>query len=111
MNDSITIEDIARIAKEIQQIPNQPDYLNPYRPFNFAGIDIHEAKVTMVPKIQVSEDFKWLTDEDRLKINAKLVEMLGCREQCAVPKGVAYMFGNRTIVARSDIINILNTSA
>ena len=111
MKDSITIEDIERIAREIQTPSHQLGYFNQYRPFNFAGISVHEAKVTMVPKIQVSENFKWLTDDDRLRINAKLVELLGCREQCAVPKGIAYMLHNDIIVARSGMFNMINTCA
>ena len=108
MNDTLTHKDIEKAMKELDKFA--PHRRDKYNPFIFNGMPVYEAKVRMIPKIQVSDGFKWLTDKDRNRINTKLAEMLGYREQCAVPKGVAYMYNN-SIIARHDFITALNTVA
>ena len=108
MSDTLTHKDIEKAMKELDK--SAPAMREQHNPFLFGGMPVYEAKVKMMPKIQVSEGFKWLTDKDRNRINAKLTEMLGYREQCAVPKGVAYMFNN-SIIARPEFIAAINTVA
>ena len=109
MKDTLTYKDIEKAIKEIEKY--EPPMRGQYNPFLFNGMPIHEAKVRMIPKIQVSEEFKWITDKDRKRINAKLAEMLGYREQCAVPKDVACYIFNNSIIARPEFIVALNTVA
>jgi len=84
---------------------------NPRNPFKYLGIDIHEVPVKMVPIVQVSESFEWLTDEAREHINNKLIELLGYKEQCAIQKNMAYMIGNRVLVRPELSAIMMNFSA
>ena len=103
------ISEMERLSKEFE-----PKIKNPLSfPPMLNGSPVYEVKPLMVPIIQVSKDFKWLTDEARAKINRKLRELIGCREQCAIPKDSVLMWNN-SIFARPEhisMINGLNTQA
>lgn len=109
MSDTtITIEDIQKLAADLKiHEKDNPLFWNPLA---FNGMPVYEVKPRMIPIIQISEDFKWLTDEARARLNAQLIELVGCREVCPLPKDSIYMYGNN-IIARPETISILNTMA
>lgn len=74
------------------------------------GIDIIEAPVRTVPKIQLSENYGG-TEEFRQRFNAWLIDMFGYREECVVPPGMAYVFGNNVLMRPESVVKIQNCIA
>ena len=113
MKDTLTYEDIIKAAKEIEKhAPKQYDNPFAFNPMKFGGMRVFEAKPTIVAKVKLSESFaeKWLTEEAKNRINAKLIEMLGTRDISPIAPGIAYMFGNN-IISRSETCAMLLTDA
>ena len=117
--DTLTVDDIQeflKVAKDLDiKAPNRyedPFNLN-FQPRMFQGVPMYEVPVTVVPKIQLTKSFadKWLTKEATQKINAKLVDMLGTREHCAIERGHVLSFGDRAMFARPEMMGLLNTTA
>ena len=67
-------------------------------PFNFAGMPVYEIQPKYEPVLQLSEDFKWVTDEFRAKQNAYLLKLFGTRDISVVPKNQVFMYGNNIIM-------------
>jgi hypothetical protein len=112
MSDSITYEDVMKACAEIEKHAPKNTMRNPFEfniPFHFNGMPIYEVHDKVVPKIQISESFadKWLTDEAKEKLNAKLVDMLGTRTVRPIPEGQMFMIGN-ALVARPEHIALLS---
>ena len=113
-NNTITIEDVIKVSKEItKHAPKQQSNPFDYGPMQFSRMPVYELQDRIEPKVKVNEWFanKWLTDESKEKINAKLVEMLGVRTIRTIPKDTILMFGNNIITRRQEITNILNICA
>lgn len=72
-------------------------------PFTFSGIPVYTVQPKIVPVLQISKDFKWLTVEARAKHNAYLLKTFGTRDESAIPFGQAFMFNN-AIFARPEMI-------
>lgn len=75
-------------------------------PYSFAGMRVHEIPTKYEPVLQLSEDFKWVSDEFRTKQNLWLLEKFGTRDVSIVPLDMALMF-NGNIMLRQDQIGIL----
>ena len=73
------------------------------------GLDIVEASVRIVPKLQIRDDVP-MTDAFREEMNDWLLETFGSIDLSPIPKGVAYMFGN-TIVMRPEMAVMLHNCA
>ena len=114
MSDTLTIDDIMKAHDEVMKYaPKQHDNPFAFNPMSFGGMPVFEARDQVVPKIQVSESFarKWLTDEARDRINAKLVDMLGVNVFSPVPKGVMYKFGNNIIARPEHVAALIDLGA
>ena len=114
MKDTITYKDIMKVSDEIMEYaPKRQDNPFAYKPMHYADMPIYAASDRIEPKMQVSEWFadKWLTDEAKERINAKLVEMLGVRIIMTIPENTMYMFGSSIIARREDITRLLDISA
>ena len=109
-SESITLDEIKNSIKEVEAFKASGvlDYFN-NSTFKYAGIDIVETPVKMVPVVQVSEDFEWLTDESKERLNNQLIGLLGYKELCAVPKDTAYIinYGIGPIVMRPEMAAVL----
>lgn len=81
-----------------------------FRPARIFGMEIIEARVQMVPKIQLSENYGG-TEEFKQRFNTWLADMFGYREVCPVPPGMAYVFGSNVLMRPESIVRIQNCSA
>ena len=86
------------------------DYFN-HDPRNMFGMKVYEAPVKLIPKIQISKDFKWCSDEFREKMDAELARKFGSHEECAIPKGMAFMFHNNIVMRPESAMIIRNIVA
>ena len=109
-----TIDDIIKAKNELDKLGPKP-MENPfaYKPMQYAGLPVYEVHDTVVPKLQVSETFadKWLTDEARDKINAKLVDLLGVNVIKTMPDGIFYNTSYGIIAKSRDIKAIMDVIA
>ncbi len=71
------------------------------------GMNIIEAPVRRVPKIQLSENYGG-TEEFKQRFNTWLIDMFGYREECSVPPGMAYVFGNSVLMRPESVVKIQN---
>lgn len=74
------------------------------------GMNVIEAPVRMEPALKLRDDCP-CSDEMRAAFNSWLVEMFGMREISAVPKGIAYMFGNNIVMRPESIAMTKNITA
>lgn len=75
-------------------------------PYSFAGMRVHEIPAKYEPILQLSKDFKWVSDEFRAKQNAYLLKKFGTRDVSIVPLDMALMF-NGNIMLRPEQAAIL----
>jgi hypothetical protein len=68
------------------------------------GLDVYTPP--QIPKIQLG-DAAPVSDQCRREFNAWLVTMFGYRESL-LPKGMAYMFGNKLVIRPEDLVRIQN---
>lgn len=102
---SLTIESIVEAVEKCRNLM-PPDQFAPLgSPSRLFGMDIIEAPVRMVPKIQLSENYGG-TEEFKQRFNAWLVDMFGYREVCPVPPGVAYMFDSKVLMRPESIVRM-----
>ena len=108
MSDTITRESIQEAIEKVKGF-DRPKF-NPFGSFmSYAGFNIVEAPVKVVPVIQVSESFEWLTGEAREKHNSKLIELLGFKEVCPIKKDSIYIMRDyNTMVVRPEVLAVLN---
>ena len=105
MSDEITLEDLKRIQEEIERTHYRPPMppLYPHALHQHIGeIPVISIPLNIVPKIQISPDFKWCTDEFRDEMDGWLIRMFGCYDRTPVPKGQAYMIDNGMLAVRRD---------
>lgn len=105
----IAIKDLENDLK----IDNRNRSTSPYFPFEprkLMGLDVHTIEPQMVPVVQVREDFEWLTDEARERINKRLIELLGYKDISPLRRNEAYLFGNNVVMHR-DAVKLINVSA
>jgi len=62
------------------------------------GMPVYEVQPKYEPVLQISKDFKWLTDEARAKHNAYLLKTFGTRDISAIPLNQIFMFNNSLIM-------------
>lgn len=114
MSKSITADEIIKAMDEIVSHElKQPENPFGYKPMHFSGMPVYEVQDRVYPKLQLTESFadKWLTDEAKERINAKLVALLGVTVVKPIPEGVMYRYGNAIMARPGDVSRILNTCA
>lgn len=101
----LTVDSILEAVEKCRGMmpPDPPDFLMPRN--RFFGMDIVEAKVRVVPKIQLG-DAAPVSDETRAEFNDWLVQMFGMRDVSPVQPGMAYMFGNNIVMRTESIVRI-----
>jgi hypothetical protein len=81
---------------------------NPFDPFSrpgsLFGLDVYTPP--QIPKIQLG-DAAPVSDQCRREFNDWLEWTFGYRESL-VPKGMAYMFGNKLVIRPEDLARIQN---
>jgi hypothetical protein len=81
-----------------------------FRPVGLMGLKIHTPPVIKAPKIQISEDLKYLSDEVRDRINTNLIDLFGYKEECSIPN-TSYMFVNQAIMRPEIAVMICRTTS
>lgn len=109
---SLKIEDIIAAKKKLD---NYPDFIDRQlsrsmsRPQSLFGINLIEIPPNYVPRVKLGKDAP-VSDDFRAEFDDWLLERFGVRDECPVPKGVAYLFQD-TLLARFDMVcKLINIS-
>lgn len=110
--EPLTLEKLKESVKLLESMkpPQMLDIPN-FNPYTFSGIKIHEVPVRIVPVVQISESFEWLTDEARERLNSQLIDLLGFKEICPLEPGqmIAFRNGFDGIAMRPEMVKALCT--
>lgn len=71
------------------------------------GFDFIEVKPKYAPKLKLSDSCP-VSDSFREEFNQWLVDQFGMRDVSIVPKGTAYMIGNKMILRTEEIVKLTN---
>ena len=80
-------------------------------PGSIYGMPVYEIQPKYEPVLQLSEDFKWCTDEFRAKQNAYLLKVFGTRDISIVPKNQVFMFRNSIIMRPEHTAMLMDMTA
>ena len=88
-----------------------PNGITPTYPGMLYGMPIYEVQPKYEPVLQLSENFKWVTDEFRAKQNAYLLKLFGTRDISLVPKNQVLIYGNNIIMRPEHAAILRNMTA
>jgi hypothetical protein len=102
---SLTVDSILEAVEKCRayRMPDRNDLFG--GPSRLFGMDILEAPVRVVPKIQLSDECP-VSDGFRAEFDAWLVQMFGTRDVSPVQPGMAYMFGNKILMRPESIVRL-----
>lgn len=103
-NSILTIETLQNAMKKLKDFPDPFD-----RPKPLCGLNLIEIPPNYVPRVKLGKDAP-VSDDFRAEFDAWLLDRFGVRDECVVPKGVAYLFQD-TLLARFDMVcKLINMS-